>query len=268
MSKYGYHLLLEAEQIWSSKMGGTIPGERAVFRGEDVFENFHDMSWITMLYFCVTGRKPTESAEKFLNGLFCMCFNYADPRIWNNRVSALAGNVSSTAHLGVCSASAISEATIYGGPPALRALDFLNRAKKHLDSGGDLEALVLSELRAHGTVYGFGRPVNENDERVGPALELLKKHDLHDRYYIRLLLNIGELLTKRKLGMNLNIGGITAAFSADEEFTPMELNHLLVVCFYIGQLACYIDSSSKSVGTLFPLRCERIAYAGKDFREW
>ena len=267
-SNAGYKFLLEFENKWQSYMGGSIPGERVVFRGKDVFSEFDSWNWLSMLYFCVTGKKPSRDAEKFLNGFYCMCYNYADPRIWNNQVATLAGTVSSTAQLAVCSASAVSEAVIYGGPPVSQALEFLYAAKHKFDAGISIKEIIDEEVEEHGVVYGFGRPVNKHDERIKPALALLKNLGFYDRTYVQFALKIQNELLQSKSKIGFNIGGVMAAFCADENMTAKQLYQLMVVCFYIGQLACYIESDSKPVGSFFPLRCNRISYEGVDIRSW
>ncbi len=266
--KFGHKRLLEFEDFCKSKLGGSIPGERAVFRGRDVFNEFKHWSWLKMLYFCVIGTEPAEETEKFLNGLYCTCFNFSDPRIWNNRVAALAATASSTAQLGVCAASAISEAEIYGGPPVSEALSFLLEAKKKFDRGETIKDIVDIELNSNGVLYGFGRPINKNDERIIPTLNLLKELNLYDRPYIQFALKIQNELLSRKNKTGFNIGGVMAAFCADDGMTPKQLYQLMVVCFYVGQLACYIESDSKIVGSFYPLRCNKISYSGHKGKVW
>ena len=266
--KKGHEHLLKFEGRCQSSIGGSIPGERVVFRGRDVFADFKNWSWVKMLFFCVTSREPSVEAEKFLNGLYCMCFNYADPRIWNNRVAALAATTSSTAQLAVCSASAVSEAVIYGGPPVSQALKFLLYAKSKFDEGESVENIIELELKKYGVVFGFGRPVSGKDERIKPALSLLKDLNLHDRPYVQFALNIQKCLLDSKNNIGFNIGGVLAAFCADEDISSTELYQLMVVCFYVGQLACYIESDSKPVGSFYPVRCSNIDYDGEEEREW
>jgi hypothetical protein len=260
--------MYDFEDSWTSCMGGLKLGEGAIFRSKDVFSELKNWDWITMQYYCVTGREPSENSIKFLNWLFCICFNYADPRIWNNRVAALAGTVSSTAQLAVSACSAVSEAKIYGGSAALRAVDFLFRAEKKINAGCDLEELIRDELKQNKVVFGFGRPVSNKDERVKPALITLEELNLHNRKYILFAKEINEVLVNSRYKLRFNIGGVYAAFCADEGFTPKEAYYLLVACFYIGHLACYMDSESKPEGLFFPLRCDRISYEGVKFRQW
>lgn len=267
-NKFGHEKLIFSEDLWESTMGGCFPGERAVFRGKDVFSEFKNWGWLNMLFFCSTGKKLSANSEKFLNGLYCMCFNYADPRIWNNRVAALAGTVSSTAQLGVCASSAVSEAVIYGGPPVSQSLEFLIRAKKCYDNGQSCKQIIEDELQKNRTVFGYGRPISKLDERVEPAISLLKDLDLFDRPYMQLAMLMHEHLINSEQEISINIGGVMAGFCADEGATPQELYYLMVVCFYVGSLACYIDTIEKPEGMFFPIRCSRVKYSGAEIRAW
>ena len=46
--------LSDAEMKWMSSVGGTIPGEGAVFRGYDMFKTFGEWNWLAMFYFSAT----------------------------------------------------------------------------------------------------------------------------------------------------------------------------------------------------------------------
>ena len=260
--------IFKFENNWTTTMGALFPSERAVLRGKDVFSEFQEWDWLAYLYFSVTGKEPSTNCIKFLNGLYSTCLNFADPRIWNNRVAALAGTASSTAQLGVCAGSAVSEATIYGGPPVAKSVDFIIRAQKEYLNGSSIDRIIKKEIEKNHVVYGYGRPINKKDERVLPTLNFLKKLNLYDRPHLKLALLIEEELKNSKYQIGFNIGGVMAAFFADEGLTPKESYYLMVVSFYVGMIACYIDSIEKPVGALFPLRCSRISYEGADVRKW
>lgn len=266
--EYGFKQLLESEHSWQSNMGGSILGERVVFRGKDVFSEFKDWSWIEMLYFCVSGNQPSNESIKFLNGLYCMCFNYPDPRIWCNRVAALAGTASSTAQLGVSAGSSATEAQIYGGPTGLRAMDFLFRLKNDLGKGLSISEVVRKEIRINKVVFGYGRPILPIDERVKPALELLAELNLHEREYLLLALEVEKYLISSRYKLHLNIAGVFAAFCADDGLKRDDIYYLTTSSFSIGMLACYIEANDKPEGALFPLRCKSISYEGANSRQW
>lgn len=260
--------LYKAEARWDSSVGACYPGRGAEFRGFDMFKKFSDWNWLSMFYFAATGKELSNNAEKFINGLYSMCFSYPDSRIWNNGVAAFAGTARSTMQLGVCAASAVSEATFYGGPPVMKSLDFLLRAKSLIDSGSTLEEIEQHEKDKNKFVYGYGRPVVSEDERIKPAIKLLKELDLFDRAYMQLALQIEDYLKQKNDEIGLNIGGVFAAFCADEGMSPNELYSIMVVCFSVGMIACYIDTLDKPEGHYFPLQCQSIKYSGQKTRNW
>jgi len=260
--------LRDAEKKWVSSVGGTVPGEGAVFRGCDMFKTFGEWNWLGMFYFSSTGRKLSVNSEKFFNGIYSMCFSYPDSRIWNNGVTALAGTVRSTAQLGICAASAVSEAEFYGGPPVMKALDFFLRAKDLMGEGMSLAEIELEEKDKNKFIYGYGRPVVSKDERVIPTLMLLKELDLYDRPFVQFALKFEEFLKQKNEDIGLNIGGLFAAFCADEGMTPKELYYMMSVCFSVGMVACYIDVLEKEEGLFFPSQCSAISYSGNEKRTW
>src|SRR5919108_6452472 len=92
--------LLENEDRWVTTIGAYFPGERVVFRGKDLFHDLKDLSWMALLLYGITGRIPDERQVRLFNGFWTLCTSYPEPRIWNNRVAALAGNVKKQGTLG------------------------------------------------------------------------------------------------------------------------------------------------------------------------
>ena len=122
------------EDNWQTEMGAWFPGERVVLRGKDVFTELNECSWMEYLVYAVTGKESPKLA-KIIEGLWLLSTSFPDPRLWNNRVAALAGSARSTGVLAVSAGIAISEATVYGLKPIKGALDFLYRASEKKDSG-------------------------------------------------------------------------------------------------------------------------------------
>ena len=58
------------------------------------------MNWVELYAFGITGLRLSPPQVKVLNALFVLT-SYPDPRLWNNRVAALAGSARSTGALGV-----------------------------------------------------------------------------------------------------------------------------------------------------------------------
>src|SRR5450631_935953 len=149
--------------------GAFFPGERAVFRGHDLHASLKDLDWLELYLFGITGRRYTPQQMKVLHALWTYT-SYPDARLWNNRVAALAGTARSTGNLGIAAALAVSEAQIYGWGAALRASEFLTRARIHVDAGEDLKELVRAALESERGIAGYGRPIVSADERIAPMM--------------------------------------------------------------------------------------------------
>ena len=126
----GPKYLFESEECWHTRMGMAIPEKgKVIFRGKDLFRDLNNLPWMGLLLYGITGRIPDDKQIRLFEGIWTLCTSYPDPRIWNNRVAALAGTVRSTAALGISAATAVSEASLYGRRPDIRAVDFLYQAE-------------------------------------------------------------------------------------------------------------------------------------------
>lgn len=265
----GPEKLLESQLAWHTTMGGWFPGQgRVVFRGKDLLQDLKDLPWMALFLYSITGKAPTTKQVTLFEGIWTICTSYPDPRLWNNRVSALAGTTRSTASLAMGAANAVSEASIYGRRPDIRAIDFLYRTQASLDEGCALVTLIQDELNRHRTIPGYGRPITRQDERIKPILELAEKLELATGKYVRLCFEIEKTLKQERLRFQMNIAALAAALAADQGLSRREYYHYLTMCFSVGILACYIDSSLKPEGTLFPLDCSYISYEGHPHRQW
>ena len=224
--------LRKTEGNWQTEMGGSIPGERVVIRGKDLFSELSDYSWMQLLLFMITGREFSKKESEFLDRLWALCISYPDPRVWNNRVAALAGTVRSTPALGISAGSAVSEAKFYGGQATLGAFEFLRECKSKLDSGEDLEQIIREELKVNRAIYGFGRPVTSKDERISPVQDLIHANGYEKGEYILLAYDIESILKTSRLRFNLNIAGSgCSSGAADMKFTSYEYYLWLVTAY-------------------------------------
>jgi citrate synthase len=259
--------LEQSEDRWVTRMGAWFPGERVVFRGKDLHVDLGDASWWEVFAFGVTGHRFNRAEINLLNAMWVMT-SYPDPRLWNNRVAALAGTTRSTGTLGIAAAIAVSDASLYGGRPIIRANDFLERAHTLDKDGGDLTQFIISELRQHRRIGGFGRPIVQEDERIKHIMDLADEAGLADGPRTRLVFKIEELLNKRRYRLKLNYAGLTAALCADMGFNPRQYYLVSSLCFVAGMPPCYIDALDHPEGTFFPLRCDRVKYEGVPPRRW
>jgi len=271
MNKTGAQLkaLLEAEQLWVTQMGGWFGKEqRVVYRGKDLFHDLKDFSWMELLLFGITGREFSKQQITLFNAAWVICASYPDPRIWNNRVAALAGTARSTASLAIAAATAISEATIYGRRADLRAMDFLQRAMQKQESGITLELIVSQELKKYKNIPGYGRPIPVADERIKPMMQKIKELGLIEGKYLHLALAVEHILLRNHPRGFLNAAGLGASLTADHGLSTKEHYQFLGLIFSAGIYPCFIEASEKPEGHFFPLRCERIEYRGEKPRKW
>ena len=261
--------ILASENCWRTRMGIWLPREgRVIFRGRDLFAELGHLPWMALLLYGITGRILDPKQIRLFEGIWSLCTSYPDPRLWNNRVAALAGTSRSTAALGVAAATAVSEASIYGRRPDIRAVDFLYRAKEKVDQGAPLEEIIKNELKRYRTLPGFGRPITRRDERISVLLALAKDLGLADGPYVALAFRIQESLANSRLRMQMNVAALGAALAADQGLSPRETYHYTLLSFSVGLVACYLGAFENPEGTFFPLRCSTVSYRGSPARTW
>lgn len=260
--------LLEFEDHWPTEMGGWFQGERVVFRGKDLFNELNNLHWMALLLHGITGRFFTDNQIRLFEAIWTLSTSYPDPRIWNNRVTALAGTTRSTSALAIGAATAVSEASIYGRRPDIRAIDFLIRTQKKLGEGHALSELITTELKQNRGIAGYGRPIIRSDERINPLLCTAQQLALNSGRYLRLAYDIQEELDRGRWRLQMNVAALAAALAADQGLSPREYYRYLTLSFSAGFFPCHIDATAKAEGGFFPLRCSRISYDGKSRRMW
>lgn len=259
--------LLDAEDCLKTHKGAWIVGEKVIFQGYDLHIDLADIDWMELYLLGITGRRFTSEQLKLLNAIWVYT-SFPDPRIWNNRICALAGSARSSGALGVSAALGVSEANIYGGQPFIRAIEFFQRTQRNLENGEQLEHLVKSEIETRRIIPGYGRPIQQDDERIPYIMNKARSVGLHNGKFVRMAFAVETYLKANYKGVRMNYGGIMAALCADLGFTPREYYLWTIPTFLAGMLPCYIDAIEKPEGSFLPLRCTRIAYAGPSRRQW
>ena len=262
------HLLEEAVGRWKSRMGAFFPVEqRTVFRGHDLHADLKDMGWLELCVFGITGRRHTPEQLRLMEAL-CVFTSYPDPRIWNNRVVALAATARSTGALGMSAALAVSEAHIYGRGNEVQAITFFRNTHQALEGGASLKACLDQELSTYGRIAGYGRPLVNADERIAPTMSLARELGLADGPHVHLAYAVEQCLLDNGKPLRLNYGGLVSAFGADLGFTPREFYLFMYPVFLGGMPPCYIEAADQPEGTFFPLPCARVNYQGPARRRW
>jgi hypothetical protein len=214
-----------------TRMGAFFPGERVVFRGQDLFTSLKDLDWLELYLFGVTARRYTPQQMRVLHVIWTHT-SYSDARLWNNRVAALAGTARSTGALSIAAALAVSEATIYGGAPQLRCSEFLTRAKILVDQGADLEALVRTEIKEKRGIGGYGRPITPTDERNIPIMAIVREQGLENGPHLKLAFEVERILLQGRWHWHMNVVGLTAALCAD---SGLSRRHATVLSGCVGK---------------------------------
>lgn len=263
----GPQFLKQSVGRMESRMGAFFPGSHVIFRGQDLHADLKDMDWMALFVFGITGRRFSPEQLRLMHAMW-ITTSYPDVRIWNNRVAALAGSARSTGTLALSAALAVSEASIYGRGIDVRSIEFLIRAKRHQDVGGDLESLVREELRNHRSVAGYGRPLVSRDERLEHLLALAGDLGLADGAFVRLAFQVEQVLLNGRWRLRMNYGGLAAAFAADLGLSPQEYVLFSFPAFLAGMPPCYIEATELPEGAVFPLPCDHINYQGQAPRVW
>ena len=263
----GPQLLEERVGKLVTSAGAFFPGERAVFRGHDLHTSLKDLDQLAIYLFGITGRRFTQQQMKIMHAM-CTFTSYPDARLWNNRVAALAGTTRSTGTLGIAAALAVSEAQIYGRGVDLRAIEFLTRAKIHVDAGADLAELVRAELKRKRGIAGYGRPIISTDERLAPMITLVREQGLDGGPYLKLAFDVEKILLTGRWRLRMNYAAVTAALCADFGMSPREYFFSTLPAFLAGMPPCYLDAADKPEGQLFPLPCRMVSYEGVNRRRW
>jgi hypothetical protein len=263
----GPQLLEEHVGRLVTRMGAVFPGERAVFRGHDLFTSLKDLDWLELYLFGITGRRYTQQQIRVVQAIWSST-SYPDARIWNNRVAALAGTARSTGTLGIAAALAVSEAQIYGRGVDLRASEFLTRARNRVDAGEDLVELVRAELKRQRGIAGYGRPIAAGDERIAPMMALVRETGLDGGPHLKLAFEVERILLAGRWRLRMNYAALTAALCADFGMDPREYYLGAVPVFLAGMPPCYLEAAEKPEGLLFPLPCRVMLYEGVSRRQW
>lgn len=249
--------------------GACFPGERAVFRGQDLHRDLADLDWMELYLFGISGKRFPRPQVTLLNAVWTTT-SYPDARIWNNRVVALAGSARSTAALGVAAAVVVSEAEIYGYQSAYSAACFFDRARKAIAAGRRIEDVVAEELATNGRIQGYGRPIAalSVDERIPAILRLMAKEGMPRGPHLELAFEVERVLRELGKRLAMNYAAIVAAVPLDAGLTPEQCYLFMLPSFMAAMSPIYLEACERGEGTTFVLSCEQLAYRGPSRRTW
>ncbi|MFL6660448.1 MAG: hypothetical protein ACJ8GW_20340 [Massilia sp.] len=267
------HPLEAFEGPLETSMGQCFPGQRTVFRGQDLHASLHQadgsMDWMALYAFGICGRHFSDAEVTLLHTLWT-CTSYPDARLWNNRVAALTGSARSTATLALAAGLAASEATIFGWQPVMGVADFLIRARGLIARGAKVPDVVARELAQHRHIGGYGRPVAtlQADERIAHMLAMMDKHGIARGPHLALAFAVEEELMSMGRPLRMNYAPMLAAIPLDLGFSLEQLHMFITPSLMAGMPPCYLEARERPPGATFALRCERISYHGPAARVW
>ncbi|UTW46057.1 hypothetical protein KFE80_03950 [bacterium SCSIO 12696] len=264
----GSEQLQACEDFWETDMGAWFPGQRVVFRGKDLFEYGEHVSWTKLVFYGISGREFDQRELKMLESMMIFGSSFPDPRLWNNRVAALAGTARSTATLAIAAANAVTEAKVFGHRPILKAYDYLAQGVKATEQGECAEEFVFSWMKKERCVPGFGRPVVEVDERVGPLMKVARDLGFDDGLHVKFAFKTEEILSSSRYKLGMNAAALVSALAADMGVGMRNFYMFSWLSFVGGMFPCYVDALQKPQGSFFPLSCNRISYKGQGRRNW
>jgi hypothetical protein len=258
--------LCETESHLVTRIGKAFLTERVVMHGKDLHHELDHLEWLHLYLFAILGRDPGKDVANMLN-CYWVGSSYPDPSIWPNHVAALAGSVRTTPSLGMMAGLSISEASIYGRRPEVRALDFFYRVGKWCEEGGKVEEFVDNEKALGRILFGYGRPLAKTDERIAFTLEKAKEYGFSDGRHLKIAFEVFEHVNS-VYGYSMNVAAVHAALAADMGFSCEEYQLLLSPGFVTGMAPCFKDAKARPEGSFFPIRCASIVYHGVDKRNW
>lgn len=274
-------MLSKWESRWTTDLGAWFPGDQVLLRGKNIFEDWADSRWMGYLLFAITGRQFSDLQVQMFEGIWILSTSFPDPRLWNNRMAALAATARSTSNLGLAAGIAVSEAIIFGHRPLLASFNFLTNIQRQLIQGANLETMLRDALAAPVTgrpgsgrnrqvarVPGFGRPITSRDERLEPLLGLAERLGFRQGPHLLLTETIERTLGAMGQPLKMNVATLMGALCADQSMTAKQYYHYAMLCFTAGIVPCALDASEHPEGAFFPLRCSNIQYEGKPLRKW
>lgn len=253
--------------VLKSRMGTFYPGSHVIYRGQNLHEDLKDLDWLALYVFGITGRRFGTAQLRLMNAIWTYT-SYADVRLWNNRIAALAGSSRSTGTLGLAAALAVSEAAIYGGGILMRAIEFFIRSLHKLEQGEDLTACISQELAMHRSIGGYGRPLINGDERIQPLLKLAAELGLDKGPHLELALAVEIKLLHGRWRMKMNYAALVAALGADIGLSAREFYLFMFPVFLAGMPPGYIEAGERPEGSLYTIPCDHILYSGQSRRIW
>ena len=251
-----------------SSRGGWKMGEGIQCCGYNMMEDLvGQVSYMQVVVLNATGRLPSRALADWIEATH-ICLSWPDPRIWCNRIGALAGTSRTSCIAGSTLGVLASESTSYGTKTLISGAEFIQHAYIKVSQGMSVDAFIDEEVKQHGGkpfFTGYVRPIAKGDERI-PAMELVTKNlGFSIGEHLKLAYQIEATLNK-KYNETMNINGYMSAFLSDQGYTKLEVYRMYSSFVISGVTACYSDTVNRVEGGFSPLKTSDIVYKGPELR--
>jgi len=248
-----------------SQRGGWKIGEGVKCCGYDMMEDLvGKTSYMQVVILNATGRLPSKALADWVEAIH-ICLSWPDPRIWCNRIGALAGSARTScvaaSTLGVLAA----ESKSYGIKPLINGVEFIQRAFTETHNGLSLKNFIAQEVKRNGGkpyLMGYIRPIAKGDERIPSMEEVTKQLGFTIGEHLSLAYEI-EVQLNKEYDETMNINGYVAAFLSDQGYSPQEVYRIFSAVVVSGVTSCYTDTKGRIEGGFSPLKTSDVTYSGK-----
>lgn len=232
----------DAERWWSTSIIDIHPGEIDI-RGYPIEQLIGAISFPQMIWLMVRGELPSPRQARLLEAALVASVDHG-PHAPSIAISRMA--ISCGAELNNAMASAINVLADVHGGAGQQCMEFYEMIRRHLASGGDLEAAVERALpeyeEKHGKIVGgFGHRWHPVDPRTKPLLELVEEAAAAGEVsgqYIAIGRAVEAVLTRRKgKPIPMNIDGSTAVIFSELGFEPEMGRGLFILSRSVGILS-------------------------------
>lgn len=265
----GYDQLDELRGKIKSKKGGWIIGEGVFVHGYNLLSDIvGKKSFFELVILNATGRLPTKQLAYWVESVYS-CLSWPDPRIWCNRVGALAGTNGCSPVSASFSGVLSSDSKSYGVYPLLEGVKFIQKSLIDYKKGHSiLECIEKNSLFIKGkpAIVGYARPIAKGDERIEAMERVTIECGFEYGDHLLLAYDVERFLID-KYDEAMNINGFVSAFMSDQNFSAIEIYRIFSSLVFSGVVACYVDAKDKDPGFFSPFRVEDIEYIGVDDRD-
>jgi citrate synthase len=251
-----------------SSRGGWKIGSGVQNCGYDMMTDLvGKVSYMQVVVLNATGRLPSKALADWIEAVH-ICLSWPDPRIWCNRIGALAGSSRASGVAASCLGVLAAESTSYGIKPLISGVEFIEHALTQITQGTSVDDFISEETKKNGgkpNLMGYARPIAKGDERIPAMEEVTKRLGFPTGENLSLAYKIEKTLHTR-YDESMNINGYVSAFLVDQGFSAIEVYRIFSAVVFSGVTACYTDTADRIEGSFAPLKTSDVIYKGSPLR--